>query len=111
MAVYYTVPYGLSPKFSSGHPGSQEEKWNTFRNRKKRGAWVAQPVKPPTSAQVMIPWFMGLSPVLTSVLIAQSLEPALDSVSPSLSVLPLLMLSLSLSLCQKYINIKKKIFF
>ena len=47
------------------------------------GAWVAQLVKHPTLAQVMISSFMGLSPILGSVLTAQRLEPALDSVSPS----------------------------
>ena len=41
--------------------------------------------------------FVGLSPVLGSVLMAQSLEPASDSVSPSLSAPPQLVLSLSLS--------------
>ena len=35
-----------------------------------RGAWVAQSVKCLTLAQVTTPWFMGLSPVLGSVLIA-----------------------------------------
>ena len=45
------------------------------------GPWVAQAVKRPTSAQVMISQFLGLSPVLGSVLTAQSLEPASDSVS------------------------------
>ena len=50
-----------------------------------RGAWVAQSVKRPTSAQVMISQFMSSSPVLGSVLTAWRLEPALDSVSPSLS--------------------------
>ena len=50
-----------------------------------RGAGVAQSVKPPTSAQVMILWFMNSSPTSGSVLTAQSLEPASDSVSPSLS--------------------------
>ena len=48
------------------------------------------------------------------ILCADSLEPALDSVSPSLSVPPplklCLSLSLSLSLSQKQININKKIF-
>ena len=39
----------------------------------------------PTSTQVMILQFMGLSTVSGSVLTAQSLEPALDSASPSLS--------------------------
>ena len=63
-----------------------------------RSAWVAQSVERLTSAQVMILWFMGLSPVSGSVLTAQSLDPALDSVSPSLSAPPLLTLCLSLSL-------------
>ena len=60
-----------------------------------RGAWAAQLVKCPTSAQVMISQFVGSSPMSGSVLIVQSLEPALDSVSPSLSALPPLMLFLS----------------
>ena len=55
----------------------------------------------PTSVQVMTLWFVSSSPVSGSVLTAQSLEPASDSVSPSLSaLLPLIcahMLSLSLS--------------
>ena len=67
------------------------------------GPWVAQSVKPLTLAQVMISLFMSLSPVLGSVPTAQSLEPASDSVSPSLSAPPLLALSLSFS----KINIKK----
>ena len=46
--------------------------------------WVAQSVERLTSAQVMILWFVSSSPALGSVLIAQSLEPASDSVSPSL---------------------------
>ena len=52
------------------------------------GAWVAPSIKRPTSAQIMISWFVGSSPALGSVLTAQSLEPALDSVSPSLSPSP-----------------------
>ena len=52
------------------------------------GAWVAQSVKHPTSAQVMISWLVSSSPASGSVLIAKSLEPALDSVSPSLSAPP-----------------------
>ena len=58
------------------------------------GAWVAQSVEHPTSAQVMISWLVSLSPTLGSVLTAQSLEPAFDSVSPSLSAPPVLSLSL-----------------
>ena len=67
------------------------------------GAWVAQLVERPTSAQVMISQFVGLSPALGSVPTAQSLESASDSVSPCLSLpLPLLCsLSLSLFLSQK----------
>ena len=68
-----------------------------------RGAWVAQSVKLRTSAQVMISrsvsWSKSVSssPGSGSMLTAQSLEPASDSVSPSLSAPPLLMLCLSLS--------------
>ena len=61
------------------------------------GAWVAQSVKRPASAQVMISRSVGSSPVSGSVLTAQSLEPVSDSMSPSSSDPPLFMLSLSLS--------------
>ena len=57
------------------------------------GAWVVQLVERPTSAQVMISRF-------GSTLTAQSLEPASDSVSPSLFAPPLLMLCLSLSVSE-----------
>ena len=69
-----------------------------------RAAWVAQLVKHLTSAQVMISLFVSLSPTLDSALIAQSLEPALDSVSPAFSAPPLLVRSLSLSLSLSQIN-------
>ena len=65
------------------------------------GTWVAQLVEHPTSAQVMISQSVSLSPMSGSMLTAQSLEPALDSVSPSFSAPPLLMLSLSLSVKNK----------
>ena len=61
------------------------------------GAWVAQSVKRPTSAQVMISRSVSLSPASGSVLTAQSLEPVSDSASPSLSAPPPFMLCLSLS--------------
>ena len=61
------------------------------------GIWLAQSVKCLTSARVMISWFMGSSPVLGSVLTAQSLKPALYSVSAPLSAPTLLMLCLCLS--------------
>ena len=56
---------------------------------------MAQLVKRLTSAQVMISWFMSSSPSSGSVLTAQGLESASDSVSPLLSAPPLLMLCLS----------------
>ena len=72
------------------------------------GAWVAQLVGRPTSAQVMISQSVSPCPALGSVLTARSLESASDSVSPSLSLCPSpthalslclsLFLSLSLSL-------------
>ena len=61
------------------------------------GAWVAQSVERPTLAQVMISRSVSLSPVSGSVLTAQSLDPASDSVSPSLYAPLPLMLCLSLS--------------
>ena len=61
-----------------------------------RGAWVAQLVKRPTLAQVMISQSVSSSLTLGSVLTAQSLELASDSVSPSLSAPPPLTLCVSL---------------
>ena len=59
---------------------------------------MARWVERPTSARVMISQSVGSSPVWGSVLTAQSLEPASDSVSPSLSARPPAQaLSLSLS--------------
>ena len=68
---------------------------------------MAQSVKRLTSAQVMISPSMSSSPRSGSVLSVQSLEPASDSVSPSLSAPSLLTLCLSLSKI-KNIYIKKK---
>ena len=64
------------------------------------GAWVAQSVKRPTSAQVMISRSVSSSLASGSVLTAQSLEPVLDSVSPSLYPPPF-MLCLSVSKINK----------
>ena len=74
--------------FSSGHD-------LTILSLSPRSTWVAQSVGCPTLAQVTISWFIGLGPTSGSVLTAQSLEPASDSVSPSLSASPLLLVSLS----------------
>ena len=62
---------------------------------------MAQLVERPTSAQVMISHSVSSSPESGFVLTALSLEPASDSVSPSLSAPPPLVLSLALSLSQK----------
>ena len=68
---------------------------------------MAQSVKHLTLAQVMISCFVSSSPVLGSVLTAQNLEPASDSVSPSLCPSPAHALSLSVSKIKK--NIFKKL--
>ena len=59
------------------------------------GTWVAQSVKRPTSVQVTISRSVSSSPTSGSGLTAQSLEPASDSVSPSLSAPPPFVLSVS----------------
>ena len=69
--------------------------------RKCRGTWVAQSVKRPTLAQVMISQLVSSNPMLGSVLTAWSLEPASDSVSPSLCPSPTCTLSLSFSKVNK----------
>ena len=72
-----------------------------------------QSVKHPTLAQVMdlTSQFTSSSPTSGSVLTAQSLKPASDSVSPSLSAPYLLILSLSLSLSlSKQTTNKKRTF-
>ena len=71
------------------------------------GHWVAQSAKHLTLAQVMISQFVSSSPVVGSVLTAQSRGPALDTVSPSLSAPPPLTFCLSLSKINKHYKIKK----
>ena len=61
------------------------------------GRLVAQWVKRPTLAQVTISRFVNSSPTSGSVLTAQSLKPASDSVSASLSAPSLLTVCLSVS--------------
>ena len=65
------------------------------KTNKHWGIWVAQSVEHPTSAQVMISRSVSSSPVSGSVLTAQSLEPASDSVCLSLCPSPARTLSLS----------------
>ena len=66
-----------------------------------RGARVAQSVERLSLVPVVISWSVSSSPISDSVLTAQSLEPALDSASLSLSAPPMLMLFLSLCLNNK----------
>ena len=84
--------------------GPREVRVNLFR-----GAWVAQSVKPLTSAQVIVSQFMSLNPASGSVLTTQGLELPSDSVSPSLSLSapPLLVRVLFLCLSLKN-QLKKK---
>ena len=91
----------------AGHGSEWPVKYSLscLKVQKDWGAWVAQSVRHLTLAQVVISQFMGSSPVSGSVLTAQILEPASDSVSPSLSA-PLLF---SLSLSKR--NKNKKLFF
>ena len=74
-----------------------------FKKYWYRGAWVARSVEHLILAQVTISWFVSSSPASGSVLTARSLEPALDFVSPSLSLpQPTHILSLSLSKIHKH---------
>ena len=63
---------------------------------------MAQLAEHPTLAQVMISRFVGSSPALGSVLVAESLGPASDSVSPSLSLRRSPASALSLSKINKH---------
>ena len=84
--------------------------WYTVKLKQllNRGAWVAQSVKRLILAQVMISWFVGLSPAWGYVLTARSLEPASDSVSPSLTAPPLLTLFLALSCSLSQVDTHKR---
>ena len=83
---------GRKLKISQSCPLLETKSW---------GAWVAQLVKRPTSAQVIISWFVSSSPKPGSVLTAQSLESDPDSVPPSLSA-PTHSHSVSVSLKNKH---------
>ena len=73
------------------------------------GAWVAQSVERPTSAEVRISQFVSSSPASGSVLTARILQPASDSGSPSLSLCPYPAHGLSLCLKNELmLKVKKK---
>ena len=109
MLSFPHVTHGLLPHFShatsSGRQSLNYFAWgirgglSEVRQKinKKENIWdtrMAQSVKHPSAAQVMISWFVSSNPRLGSVLTAQSLEPASDSVFPSLPAPPLLVFSL-----------------
>ena len=76
--------------------------WRVIGKSQSKGAWAAQSVKHPTSAQVRISQLVGSSPASGSVLTAWSLEPgACFGFWVSLS-LPLPAHALSLSLKNKH---------
>ena len=73
-----------SPSLEKKRERERKERNSSAQKGTERGTWVAQSVKQPTSAQIMISLSMSSSPVSGSVLTAQSLDPVSDSVSPSL---------------------------
>ena len=81
--------------------GNNSSFWAFFQELFKKSSLgrLGGSVEHLTSAQVTISQFVSSSPTSGSVLTIQSLEPASESVSPSLSAS--LLLILCLSLCQK----------
>ena len=82
LSILNSLSLCLSPSFSHF---SIAILYDVIHDIKDRGTWVAQSFKHPTLVQVMISQFVASNPTLGSVLTAQSLDPVLDSVSPSLS--------------------------
>ena len=72
-AVEYTVFSSAHGTFSrTDHILGHKSAFNKYKNIEIRGAWVAQSVGRPTSAQVMISWFMSLSPASGSLSLSQN---------------------------------------
>ena len=81
------------PSTSSKKANLREKRATEERTREEllnlyTGDWVAEFVQCPTLAQIIISQFMSSSPMSGSVLTVQSLEPASDSVFPSLFLWP-----------------------
>ena len=93
-------------RFISKNPKLGTTQCLSTRYEVSRGTWVAQLVERPASALVMISQSVSSSPTMGPVLTVQSLEPALGSVSPSLSAPPRLVLCLCLSKINKCKKIK-----
>ena len=92
-----TEANGMSTLETELHTTTQQASEDIKTQPKSQSTWVAQSVEHLTSAQVMIWQFVGSSPTSGSGLMARSLDPVSDSVSPSLSAPPPFMLCLSLS--------------
>ena len=97
-ACYCEIAPGLQ---TEGTPVVGQMPGGEGRALEKMGSLIGrgcldQLIKCPTSTQVMISRFVSSSPASGSVLTAQSLEPASDTVSSFLSVCPP---SYSVSLC------------
>ena len=90
---------------------SATDRKSHLKRKTPRSAWVAQSMERLTSAQVMISQLMSSSPASGSVPTAQSLDPDLDSVSPSLSAPPPLVFCLSVCLSLSKITKHLKNFF
>ena len=86
----------LAPQIKSNDEKNSKS-GKIYKSFRRWGARVAQLVGRPTTAQVMISRSVNSSPALGSVLTAQSLEPASDSVPLSLTAPSLFGLCLSLS--------------
>ena len=85
VSVVTILSFSLSTKFFNFERGWTEISLRMpFRKNNSGGARVAQSVEHPISAQVMISQLVSSSPAWGTVLIARSLEPASDTVSPSL---------------------------
>ena len=77
--------------------GQKLESSEENKRKISRDIWVAQSVKRPTLTQVMISWFMGLSPTSGSALTVRIHLGFFLSLPLSLPLPHLLSLSLSLS--------------
>ena len=94
MRQWSDKPKQTTSQAAHAHHGTRAASVRDRLKEEMRGAWGAQWAERLISAQVTISGFVGSSPASGSVPTAQSLEPAWDSVSPSLSAPPLLTLSL-----------------
>ena len=105
LTAYPLLPFPCSPLYLLIHNICRSPRLELFmylfKTHLLRGTWVAQSIKRPTSAQVMISWFVGSSLVSGSVLT----EPGACSrfyVSLSLCSSSAHTLSLSLSVKNKH---------